>query len=99
MASTALSRAFPAALKEVRFHMCQSGQASAGARQFIESSYKSIKQSNPELPFLIREASGAPARIFARFDRGVEKHAELDGLSASDVEKKVTELISQGGKA
>jgi hypothetical protein len=32
-------------------------------------------------------------------DRGVEKHAELDGLSASDIEKKVTELISQGGKA
>lgn len=32
MASKALTRAFPAALKEVRFHMCQTGSASAGAR-------------------------------------------------------------------
>ncbi|PWN89582.1 NADH dehydrogenase, alpha subcomplex, subunit 2 [Acaromyces ingoldii] len=93
MASKALSRAFPSALKEVRLHLCQTGAASAGARQFVQSSYAPIKQSNPELPFLIREASGTPARIFARFERGVERHAELDGLSAQDVEKKVADLI------
>ena len=29
--------------------------------------YKGIKASNPELPFLVREAHGTPARIFARF--------------------------------
>ncbi|UZJ51315.1 hypothetical protein CBS101457_000635 [Exobasidium rhododendri] len=96
MASTALTKAFPSTLKEIRFHLCQSGAASAGARQFLESSYKPIKKSNPSLPFLVREAAGTPARVFARFERGVEKHAELDGLSAQEVEKKMADII--GGR-
>lgn len=93
------------------------------SRQFLESSYKPIKKSNPSLPFLVREAAGTPARVFARFgackprgdrahlsfhehclltcdmdltERGVEKHAELDGLSASEVEKKMADLL--GGR-
>ncbi|CAO1612565.1 unnamed protein product [Jaminaea pallidilutea] len=94
MASNALAKAFPRALKEVRMHLCQTGQASAGTRQFIQSSYKGIKSSNPNLPFLVREAQGTPARVFARFEKGVEKHAELDGLSAEQVQKKFQELIS-----
>lgn len=32
MASNALAKAFPRALKEVRMHLCQTGQASAGTR-------------------------------------------------------------------
>jgi hypothetical protein len=36
-------------------------------RQFILSKYPVIKQHNPDLPVLIREASGTPARVFARF--------------------------------
>lgn len=38
-------------------------------RKFLESNYKSIKSSNPDLPFLVREASGTPARAFARFGK------------------------------
>ncbi|CAO1620949.1 unnamed protein product [Parajaminaea phylloscopi] len=93
-ASTALARALPKTLKELRLHLCQTGQASAGTREFIQSSYQSIKSSNPSLPFLVREAQGTPARVFARFERGVEKHAELDGLNAAQVQKKVQELLS-----
>ena len=33
------------------------------------SNYPVIKQHNPDLPVLIREASGTPARVFARFGR------------------------------
>lgn len=36
-------------------------------RQFIQSSYPVMKKHNPDLPILIREASGTPARAFARF--------------------------------
>lgn len=36
-------------------------------RQFILSKYPVIKQHNPDLPFMIREATGTPARAFARF--------------------------------
>ncbi|PWN22799.1 NADH dehydrogenase, alpha subcomplex, subunit 2 [Microstroma glucosiphilum] len=94
MASKALAKAFPKSLKEVRLHLCQTGQASAGTRQFIQNSYKGIKASNPELPFLVREAHGTPARIFARFERGVEKQVEVDGLSEQDVQKKFQELLT-----
>ncbi|EPQ26484.1 uncharacterized protein PFL1_05806 [Pseudozyma flocculosa PF-1] len=94
MASNALTRALPKALKEVRLHICQTGQGSAGARKFLETNYKPLKQSNPDLPFLVREAQGTPARAFARFERGVEKNVELDGLSSSEVEKKFGELLS-----
>ena len=34
--------------------------------QFLASHYKSIKASNPNLPFLVREAQGVPARLFVR---------------------------------
>ena len=36
-------------------------------RQFISSTYPTLKQHNPDLPILIREAKGTPARVFARF--------------------------------
>lgn len=70
-----------------------------------------IKQFNPDLPVLIREATGTPARVFARFgaplsstrkhtlltdaptERGREAHVELDGLSAAEVEARVSQLL------
>jgi len=36
-------------------------------RQFVLSTYPTLKQNNPDLPILIREAQGTPARAFARF--------------------------------
>ncbi|KAM6494974.1 Thioredoxin-like fold [Amanita muscaria] len=89
----AFARAFSPALREIRILCSQSGAASAGTRQFIQSHYPIIKQHNPDIPVLIREASGTPARVFARFERGVEKHVELDNLSATEVEDRVTHLL------
>lgn len=34
---------------------------------FIEKSYLGVKEKNPDLPILIREALGTPPRAFARF--------------------------------
>ena len=39
---------------------------SAYARKFLETNYKTIKQNNPNLPFLIREAEKTPARLIMR---------------------------------
>ena len=36
---------------------------------FVSKNYATIKQANPELPILVREASGIEARAFARFGR------------------------------
>lgn len=36
---------------------------------FVAKNYVSIKKANPELPILVREASGIEARAFARFGK------------------------------
>ncbi|KIM24953.1 hypothetical protein M408DRAFT_331434 [Serendipita vermifera MAFF 305830] len=89
-----LSSVLSPALREIRLLCCQTGTASAGTRHFILSSYPLIKKNNPDLPVMIREAKGTPARAFARFERGVERHVELDGLTAEQVEQKVTKLLT-----
>ncbi|KAK6537069.1 hypothetical protein TWF281_001270 [Arthrobotrys megalospora] len=59
--------AFSRQLKELRFHLCQSGAASGSLRSFITKSYPVMKKNNPEIPILIREAQGVPPRVFARY--------------------------------
>ncbi|KAI0066320.1 NADH dehydrogenase, alpha subcomplex, subunit 2 [Artomyces pyxidatus] len=88
------ARALPPALRELRILLSQTGPASDGTRQFIKTTYPVLKQHNPDLPVLIREARGTPARAFARFERGVEKHVELEGLSSKDVEARIAQMIS-----
>ncbi|KAF6760470.1 thioredoxin-like protein [Ephemerocybe angulata] len=92
------SQTLSPAVREIRFLMSQSGAASSGARNFILANYPVIKKHNQDLPVLIREAEGTPARAFARFERGVEKHVELDGLSSTEVESKVAQLLGVGKK-
>jgi len=53
--------------------LCPSLSPLCLSRQFVLARYKSIKQQNPDLPVLIREATGTPARAFARF--GVLQHS------------------------
>ncbi|KAI6129336.1 NDUFA2, NADH ubiquinone oxidoreductase 10.5kD subunit [Pisolithus croceorrhizus] len=98
---SSFAKALSPTLREVRILFCQSGQASEGTRQFVLANYPVMKKHNPDLPILIREASGTPARVFARFaeflpfiGRGVEKHVELDNLSSGDVTSRVARLLS-----
>jgi len=88
-----LARALSPALREVRILFSQTGDASQGVRQFVVSTYPALKQHNPDLPILIREAQGTPARAFARFERGVERNVVLDGLSSKDVAARISELL------
>ncbi|KAG9062690.1 hypothetical protein KI688_004996 [Linnemannia hyalina] len=61
--------------------------------QFVASNYTAVKAANPNLPILIREAKGAEAKIFARFEHGQEKKIVLDGLSAKEIEQKLATLV------
>ncbi|KAI0069962.1 NADH dehydrogenase alpha subcomplex subunit 2 [Panus rudis PR-1116 ss-1] len=88
------AKALSPAIREIRILCCQTGAASAGARQFITSNYPVLKQHNPDLPILIRQAKGTPARVFARFERGQEKHVDVENLPSSDVAKKVAQLLN-----
>ncbi|RPD56520.1 NADH dehydrogenase, alpha subcomplex, subunit 2 [Lentinus tigrinus ALCF2SS1-7] len=90
---SSFAKALSPAVREIRILCCQTGAASAGARQFITSHYPTLKQHNPDLPILIRQAKGTPARVFARFDKGLEKHVEVEGLSSSDVASRISQLL------
>ncbi|GAA6018085.1 hypothetical protein JCM10207_006076 [Rhodosporidiobolus poonsookiae] len=90
-----LRKALPSTVRELRLFGCQQSQGSAGVRAFIQQSYTAVKSANPDLPILIREASGTPARGFVRFERGVEKQVSLEGVSsAEEVERKIASLIA-----
>lgn len=51
-------------LKELRIHLCQTSSASAGAREFINTNYITLKTANPEFPILVRECSGIQVNSF-----------------------------------
>ncbi|ORX60729.1 NADH dehydrogenase, alpha subcomplex, subunit 2 [Hesseltinella vesiculosa] len=80
-------------LKELRVQFCQTSAASNGIREYVKANYSAIKQANPNLPILIREASGAEARVFARFEKGVENKIVLQNASSQDVEKALEQLV------
>ena len=55
-----------------------------------------MKKNNPSTPILIREASGTQPRVWARYEYGQEKVAELQGLSDQEIEGRVGELVREG---
>ncbi|XP_075152262.1 NADH dehydrogenase (ubiquinone) B8 subunit [Haematobia irritans] len=79
-------------LKELRLHLCQTDEASKGAREFVERFYPALKKSNPELPILVRECEGVQPRLWARYDMGKETSVSLTNQSAQDIQKHVESL-------
>ncbi|CAO0795669.1 unnamed protein product [Mucor circinelloides] len=80
-------------LKELRLQFCQTSPSSSGLRDFVAKNYVNIKKVNPELPILVREASGIEARAFARFDKGIERKVTLNNASAQDIENTLAQLV------
>ncbi|XP_013193559.1 NADH dehydrogenase [ubiquinone] 1 alpha subcomplex subunit 2 [Amyelois transitella] len=80
-------------LKELRIHLCQTSRQSEGVREFIESNYVKIKKDNPNFPILIRECSGVQPRVWARYEKGVERSVPLTNLSANDVLSAIKQLV------
>ncbi|KAG7665007.1 uncharacterized protein J8A68_001472 [[Candida] subhashii] len=84
----------PTALKELRFHLSQTGEASIPLRNFLTKNYSSIKQqSNNQLPVLIRESYGIPPSLTARFEKGREVKNSLEGLDEAGVAKAVQDIL------
>ncbi|EDS35299.1 NADH-ubiquinone oxidoreductase B8 subunit [Culex quinquefasciatus] len=80
------------ALKELRVHLCQTGEESKGVREFVSSQYAALKRDNPKLPILIRECSGVQPRLWARYEMGKEKSVSLTNAAAADVAKHIAQL-------
>eukprot|EP00042_Codosiga_hollandica_P030168 m.173881 g.173881 ORF g.173881 m.173881 type:complete len:90 (-) comp53281_c0_seq5:1319-1588(-) len=79
-------------VRELRLIMCQTSQASAGLREFVQNSFVELKRVNPALPVLVREAAGVPAQLHARYAFGVEKHVNVDNASSAQVSEAVRAL-------
>ena len=65
-------------LKELRIHLCQTSSASAGAREFINTNYITLKTANPEFPILVRECSGIQVNSFTSYSRKIESQNVSD---------------------
>ncbi|GAB1736157.1 hypothetical protein KC333_g9068 [Hortaea werneckii] len=84
---------FSKALKELRFHHCQTSDHSNAIRSFLTRAYPTMKHHNPHTPILIREAMNIQPRVFARYEFGKEKMADLQGLDDKAIEDKVSGLV------
>lgn len=52
----------------------------------MSENYLSVKQSNPDFPFIVRECEGADPYVIARYSFGVEKTALVDNLNQKEVQ-------------
>jgi len=88
--------AFTKTVKELRFLHCQTSEHSNAVRSFLTRAYPTMKHHNPYTPIMIREAAGVEPRVYARYEFGREKMADLKGLDAKAIEEKVTSLVRDG---
>ncbi|KAF7197134.1 NADH-ubiquinone oxidoreductase 10.5 kDa subunit [Pseudocercospora fuligena] len=87
--------AFTKGLKELRFLHCQTSEHSNAVRSFLTRAYPTMKHHNPHTPIMIREALGIEPRVYARYEFGREKVADLKGLDDKAIEDKVTALVKE----
>lgn len=84
----------PNTLKELRFHLSQTGEASAPLKKFLTANYPGLKtQLKNQLPILIREAYGIPPSVIARFEKGKEVKSNLDGLDEKGIDSALQTLL------
>ncbi|XP_065297590.1 NADH dehydrogenase [ubiquinone] 1 alpha subcomplex subunit 2 [Dermacentor albipictus] len=95
MAGSRAAAKFGSHLKELRLHLCQKSAESAGVREFVMKHYRSVKNTNPTLPILIRECSGVQPKVYARYAFGKESHASLSGLSADQVMTTIEQMAQK----
>ncbi|XP_054168424.1 NADH dehydrogenase [ubiquinone] 1 alpha subcomplex subunit 2-like [Oppia nitens] len=79
-------------LKEVRLHLCLTTESSAGVREFISKHYHRVKQTNPNLPILIREAKDIEPMLWIRFEYGRERNVSVTGLSGDQLLQTIQDL-------
>lgn len=85
----------PTALKELRFHLSQTGEASVPLKNFLANNYAALKTSSGKspIPILIRESYGVPPSLTARFEKGREIKSKLEGLDEQGIASALKELL------
>lgn len=84
----------PSTLRELRFHLSQTGEASVPLKSFLSKNYQTLKsQTQFKLPVLIRESYGVSPALVARFEKGREVKTRLDGLDEKQIENALADLL------
>ncbi|CUM64190.1 uncharacterized protein PRCAT00001784001 [Priceomyces carsonii] len=84
----------PSSLRELRFHLSQTGDASIPLRKFLTKNYPALKSlSNFQLPILIRESYGIHPSLTARFEKGRETKTNLEGLDEAGIENALSNVL------
>eukprot|EP00924_Labyrinthula_sp_SR-Ha-C_P002483 maker-scaffold_16-snap-gene-6.22-mRNA-1 protein AED:0.00 eAED:0.00 QI:105/1/1/1/1/1/2/1177/89 len=82
------------ALKEVRLLFCPKSDSSAGLRAFVQNNYAILKLENPNLPILVRYATGTEARIMATFPGMGEKVSTVENKKEEEIKTILQKLIA-----
>mmetsp|Transcript_126406 Transcript_126406/g.188630 ORF Transcript_126406/g.188630 Transcript_126406/m.188630 type:complete len:123 (+) Transcript_126406:22-390(+) len=83
-------------IQELRIIMCPKGEGSAGMREFLQNRYHWIKALNPKLPILVRTGETAQANMYCRYDFNQTKHADLEFVSANEIEQIIRNFVLEG---
>ena len=66
----------------------------ADRRDFVQSFYRDLKKLNPMLPILVREASGATPKVYARYADGSEVSFETGALDKNQIMTKLESVVA-----
>ncbi|EDW75566.1 uncharacterized protein Dwil_GK23749 [Drosophila willistoni] len=80
---------FTPKLKELRIILDPAGEASKGAREYVQKFYPNLKKDNPNLAILVRECNGVQPRLYARYAKGKEISISLTNQAAPDIHKQI----------
>ncbi|CAG2118663.1 unnamed protein product, partial [Medioppia subpectinata] len=58
---------------------------------FVAKHYQRVKQTNPNLPLLVREGKGIEPKLWAQYGR--ESNASLSGLNGDQVLQQIQEMV------
>lgn len=84
----------PTTLKELRFHLSQTGEKAVPLKTFLTLNYPTLKsQLKYRIPILIRESYGIPSSVTARFEKGREIKVSLDGLDEQGITDSLQQLL------
>jgi NADH dehydrogenase (ubiquinone) 1 alpha subcomplex subunit 2 len=86
---------FGKAVRELRIHLCQTSPASSGVRQFVDKHFVDFKKLNQNTPILVREASNAQPKLWARYEMGKEAQLPLTNMTESQVLSALEKLAKQ----
>ncbi|KAF5399208.1 NADH dehydrogenase [ubiquinone] 1 alpha subcomplex subunit 2 [Paragonimus heterotremus] len=79
-------------VKELRLLLSQSAPSSRGLREFLANHYITLKNANPNLKLMVREAQNVSPKCYARYEYGEEAFVSVVDNTAEEILEKLKGL-------